>query len=231
MIMNSCRKAAEIRIAVCVEIAMKKIYMFIMFIIILMSAGCKNNELKDTCVHKESIRGKIIEIRENNEILIEITQKNNDYNEGDIVLAGYSKYYQTNPAVLSAKGSEAVPELNDMVSVSYWKHDVSEKDGYDYIPNQQVAKIQRKLYGKVIEVRPDDEILIEVTKNQDQYKKGEVILIGYSLYYSVENNEIYGDKKEETPKYNDRVILSYWNEAVKKKDTYTYISNIQVQKK
>lgn len=206
---------------------MKKIYLMILFVWMIMLAGCTNDDQSDTCPHKESVQGKIIELRDNNEILIEVIKEESGYNTEDIILIGYSEYSCKRPK----DKYDNSPKINHMVSVSFWPEEIEEKDGYAYLPDKQVEVIKRNLYGKIIEVKDNNEILIEVIKNQDEYKKGDIILIGYSLYYSVKNNDTYGAKNKETPKYNDRVILNYWNEDVGQKEGYAYISDIQVQKK
>ena len=52
---------------------MKKKYILIgMIVLIMMTVGCKKEQIINN-VNKPSIEGKVIEIREDNEILIEVT--------------------------------------------------------------------------------------------------------------------------------------------------------------
>lgn len=208
---------------------MKKIYVMIGAILLIMSIeGCKKDT--DTIgTHKPSISGKVIEVREDNEILVEITTDLDEYKKGDIILVGYSEYYWTDPEDPDAKKHAGVPKLNDEIGMGYWPHEVKEKDGYDYIPSSSVVKFQRELKGKVIQVREGNEILIEVKEGQDEYKRGDIILIGYSEYYWINPDDIKVTKHEDTPEYNDMISFGYWQENVGEKDGYIYISNIRVQ--
>lgn len=208
---------------------MKKAYLMVVLVLTLILTGCEKQELKDTNVHKEYISGKIIEIRENNEILIEATESNSGYEKGESILIGYSEYCCSKPEGLDVSENVNIPKLNDMVSISCWKEEISEKDGYIYIQNQQVEKIQRKLYGRVIEVRDNKEVVIEVTKKQDQYDRGERILVGYLGYYRIYSEEANTDRHNDTPEYNDKIGFGYFQENVREKDGYTYISTLNIQ--
>ena len=208
---------------------MKKAYLMGVLVLILFITGCKKQELNDTNVHKEYISGRIIEIRENNEILIEATEVNSGYEKGESILIGYSEYCCSKPEGLDVSENVNIPKLNDMVSLSCWKEEISEKDGYVYIPNQQVEKIQRKLYGRVVEVRDNKEVVIEVTKKQDQYDRGERILVEYSGYYRIDSEEANTDRHNDTPEYNDKIGFGYFQENVGEKDGYTYISTLNIQ--
>lgn len=208
---------------------MKKVYLMAAFILMVFLAGCKNEELKDDCVHREYISGRIIEIRENNEILIEATEANSEYEKGESFLIEYSRYYCSRPEGLDLSKDVNTPKLNDMVSLSCWKEEITEKDGHIYIPNQQVEKIQRKLYGRVIEVRDNKEVMIEVTKKQDQYERGDRILVGYLGYYPIDSQEPGTGGHADTPEYNDKIVFGYFQENIGEKDGYTYISTLNIQ--
>ena len=209
---------------------MKKIYLIGVIILVLMAGGCKKEQTTDRA-YKSSIEGKVIEIREDNEILIEITAERGGYKKGDNVLLGYSNYYWTDPYSSVGYSHEEVPKLNDLVATSYWEHEVEKKDGYDYIPERSILKLDMELQGRIIEVRDNNEILIEVTKRGEQYKSGQVILVNYGKYfYRIDSKETENKIQEAMPKYNDNIILYYYQENVGEKDGYTYISNLYVEK-
>ena len=208
---------------------MSKVHLIGLFVLISVLSGCKQQELKDTNIHKEFISGKIMEIRENNEILIETTEANSGYKKGEFILVEYSEFRCSRPDGIDLDENADIPKLNDMVSLSCWKEEISEKDGYIFIPNQQVEKIQRKLYGRVVEVKDNKEVVIEVTKKQDQYDIGERILVGYLGYYCIASEEANADESGSSPKYNDKIGFGYFQENVGEKDGYTYISTLNMQ--
>lgn len=209
---------------------MKKIYFLIgVIVFIMMTGGCQKEETSGT--HRPSVEGKVIEIREDNEILIEITAERDEYKKGDNVLLGYSNYYWTDPYDPEGYQHKDVPKINDLVITGYWKEEVEKKDGYDYIPGRSILKYFIELQGKVIEVRDNNEILIEVTKRGEQYKSGQVVLVSYRKYfYRIDSKETENKIQEAIPKYNDNIILYYYQENVGEKDRYTYISNLDVKK-
>lgn len=210
---------------------MKKIYFLIgVIILVLMTGGCKKEPTIGRA-HKSDIEGKVIEIREDNEILIEITAEGDEYKKGDNVLLGYSKYYWTDPYTTVGYSHEDVPKLNDLVATSYWEHEVEKKDGYDYIPERSILKLDMELQGRVIEVRNNNEILIEVTKRGEQYKSGTIILVNYRKYfYQIDSKEAENRRRNAIPKYNDKIVFYYYQENIGEKDGYTYMSNLNVEK-
>lgn len=209
---------------------MKKIYLIGIIILVLMAGGCKKEQTTGRA-YKPSIEGKVIEIREDNEILIEITAERERYKKGDNVLLGYSKYYWTDAYTTVGYSHEDVPKLNDLVVTSYWEHEVEKKDGYDYIPERSILKLDMELQGRVIEVRDNNEILIEVTKRGEQYKSGTIILVGYRKYfYQIDSKETGNRRRNAVPKYNDKIVFYYYQENIGEKDGYTYMSNLNVEK-
>lgn len=208
----------------------KIIFMGISFCMAIIMAGCKSeNEETTDIAHKEHLDGKVIEVRDDNEILLEITEEQSGYKKGDTVLIGYTEYTWSNPEDTGGKKYNATPKINDLVVVGYWKYEVEKKEGYDYIPNQNVEKFQRNLFGKVLEVRDDNEIVIEVTKKQEEYSIGDKILVSYKEYYWIDTDDINVTKSEKVPVYNDSVEFGYWQENVSEKDGYVYMSDIYVR--
>jgi hypothetical protein len=121
---------------------MKRILINIIIILFLLLAGCGNN--KDDISNKDQnfkcIQGKIIEVREKNEILIEITKERGGYEKEDKVLIGYTEYYWIDPKNATEEKQIVAPKVNDEVGIRYQEKDVKEKDGYDYIPYKSVEK-------------------------------------------------------------------------------------------
>lgn len=209
-------------------VGMRKIYLIGVIILMILTTGCTKDSVSSGA-HKECIAGKIIEVRDNNEILIEITEERGGYKKEDIVLIGYYEYIWRDPEDPDANTHYDTPRLNDYVSVGYWSYEVEEKDGYDYIPKQQVEKFQRIISGKVIEIRDDKEILLKVAKNYEEYKEGDIILLQYSSYYWINPDDINATKHDDTPEYNDNIEFGYWQENVGEKDGYVFLSDIYVQ--
>ena len=71
--------------------------------------------------------------------------------------------------------------------------------------------------------------MIEVTKKQDQYDRGERILVGYLGYYRIDSEESNTDRQNDTPEYNDKIGFGYFQENVGEKDGYIYISTLNIQ--
>ena len=210
---------------------MKKIYLLIGVIaIMILAEGCKKEEYS-AGTHQPSIEGKVIDIREDNEILIEITTERGGYKKGDIVLLGYWKYYWTDPYGTGEYSYEGEPKINDLVVTGYWEDEVEKKDGYDYMPGRSIFKFDMELLGRVIEVRDNNEILVEVTKRGEQYKSGDIILIEYMKYFYQEESEE-GEKimQNTIPKYDDKIVFYYYQENIGEKDGYTYMSNLKIKK-
>ena len=197
-------------------------------ILIFVIGGCKKEE-QVLNAHKDEVFGTIIEVRDNNEILIKVTSSN-VFEDNEVVLIKYTEYYWINPQDTTAYQHEDEPKLNDSVGAGFWKDDVLEKDGYAYLSDRQVTKFQRDIEGRVIHVRGDNEILIEVTKKSEEYEKGDNILVRYKSYYWINTDDIQLTEQEDTPEYNDRVKFGYWQENVGEKEGEVYMTDIYVRK-
>lgn len=209
---------------------MKKNFLIGVMVLLLLAGGCKKEEATSG-THKPSLEGKVIDIRENNEILIEITAEGEGYKKGDNVLIGYLEYYWIDPYDPNGYSHEDLPKLNDMVAIGYWEHEIEKKDGYDYIPQRRILKLDMKLQGRVIEVMDNNEIMIEVTKRGEQYKSGDVILVSYQKYfYRIDSKETENRMGNAIPKYNDKIAFYYYQENIGEKDGYTYMSNLNIEK-
>ena len=195
---------------------------------VMVTEGCKKEE-PSIGTYRPSIEGKVIDIREDNEILIEVTEESEGYKKGDNVLLEYSKYYWADPYY--GYSYEDEPKINDLVVTGYWEHEVEKKDGYDYIPKRSILKFDMELLCRIIEVRDNNEILVEVTKRGEQYKSGDIILVSYlNYFYRAESEEGEYKMQNTTPKYNDKIVFYYYQENIGEKDGYTYMSNLNIKK-
>lgn len=211
---------------------MKKIYLIGVIILIIMAGGCEE-EKSTTDTHRPSVEGKVIEIREDNEILIEVTIEGENFKKGDKVLLGYRQYYWPDWYDPDGYEHKVAPRLNDIVTTGYWEHEIEEKDGYDYIPGRSILKPQIELQGRVIEVRDNNELLIEVTKRNEQYNREDKIVVSYLRYFYLADSR--GTEKDDrrrdiVPKYNDKIKLGYFLENIEEKEGYTYMSNRIIEK-
>ena len=75
---------------------MKKLLILLMTVISLFAlVGCSSDkDLPDTCPHMNCITGKIIEIKDSNTILLQITEERGGYKVDDKVLLKYREIYK-----------------------------------------------------------------------------------------------------------------------------------------
>ncbi len=123
---------------------MKKLLAFLSVVFLLVCVGC-NSDKKDSSdtghsAHMNVITGKIIEIKDNNTILLQITKERGGYKVDDKILIKYEKIYEINGNDPDGKQTEITPVLNDEVSTQFWPDEVNKKDGYDYIQVRSVNK-------------------------------------------------------------------------------------------
>lgn len=122
----------------------------IMFIVVIafclaMASGCKaayrqteQIDLYEGGVHMNCIEGKIMELKDENEILLEITKERGGYQKGDRVLVKYNDV-----SVINTKTGDKTSgslQIDDEVGVGFWPEKVKQKDGYDYITVDSVSK-------------------------------------------------------------------------------------------
>lgn len=109
---------------------MKKLFACIILIALITITGCKsdNKKIKSTGEHPNHITGKVIEIKDNQSVLIEIIKDYDNNIKSDKVLVNYKEFqifYNDSP---DAERYIGKPELNDKVVVSYWPNDVTYND-------------------------------------------------------------------------------------------------------
>ncbi len=126
---------------------MKKLLAFLSVVFLLVCVGC-NLDKKDSSSSKDSthmnvIEGKIIEIKDNNTILLQITEERGGYKVDDKVLLKYREIYKIDGNDPDANKIPIMPTLNDEVGTQFWPKDVTKKDGYDYIEVNSVSKYEK----------------------------------------------------------------------------------------
>ena len=121
---------------------MKKLLALLTVVFLLVCVGC-NSDKKDSSsnnnsAHRNLITGKIIEIKDNNTLLIQITKERGGYKVEDKVLIKYNEFKVHRAEEDMTTGT---PAINDEVSTGFWSKDVTKKDGYDYIEVNSVSKL------------------------------------------------------------------------------------------
>lgn len=123
---------------------MKKLLtIFTAVISLLHLVGCgfdKQKKLGDTCPHMNCITGKIIEIKDNNTIMLQITEERGGYKVDDKVIIKYREIYNIYGNDPDANKIPITPSLQDEVGTQFWPKDITKKDGYDYIEVGSVEK-------------------------------------------------------------------------------------------
>jgi len=123
---------------------MKKLLALLSVVLLLVCVGCNSDKndssSNNNSAHMNVIKGKIIEIKDNNIILLQITQERGGYKVDDKVLIKYKKIYEIDGNDPDGKQTEITPVLQDEVGTQFWFKDVTKKDGYDYIQVRSVNK-------------------------------------------------------------------------------------------
>ena len=120
---------------------MKKIIIVLLFCGLLMIAACNSREdNSDTCVHMNVITGKIIEIKNENLILLEITKERGGYKIGERVLIKYDEFCLEHYNNSDEDISIGEPNLQDEIGVQFWDEQVKQDEEYDLIEVRQVFK-------------------------------------------------------------------------------------------
>ncbi len=128
---------------------MKKLLAFLSVILLLVCVGC-NSGKQDSSSPKDSthmnvIEGKIIEIKDDNTILLEIKKERGGYKIGDKVLIHYKEFGFDNGQVTDNNQNIIIPSLQDEVGTQFPPNDdIKQKDGYDYIEVLKVYKPIKK---------------------------------------------------------------------------------------
>ncbi len=120
---------------------MKKLLLLLVAISLLALVGCGSDKDEKGGVgnspHPNVITGKIIEIKDNNTILLQITKERGGYKVDDKVLIKYDRF-----KIIKSDGGRTLgnPSLNDEVSTHFWPDELKKKDGYDYIEVDPLEK-------------------------------------------------------------------------------------------
>lgn len=128
---------------------MKKLLAFLSVVFLLACVGCNldKNDSSSTksSAHMNVITGKIIEIKDNNTILLQITKERGGYKIGDKVLINYKEFGFDNGQVTDNNQNIIIPSLQDEVGTQFPPNDdIKQKDGYDYIEVLKVYKPIKK---------------------------------------------------------------------------------------
>ena len=123
---------------------MKKISLIFLFCSFVMIISCNNKEDNiDTGVHMNVITGKIIEIKNENLILLEITKERGGYKIGEKVLIKYKEFCLEHYNDSDEDTSIGEPNLQDEVGVQFWDEQVKQDEEYDLI---EVSKVYKAVY-------------------------------------------------------------------------------------
>ncbi len=122
---------------------MKKFLLLLMAVISLFAlVGCGSDKdekgVSGDSQSRKIITGKIIEIKNNNTLLIQITKERGGYKVEDKVLIKYNEFKVHRAEEDMTTGT---PAINDEVSTGFWSKDITKKDGYDYIEVNSVSKL------------------------------------------------------------------------------------------
>ncbi len=119
----------------------KYLAVFILSIFGLLAiTGCENDELtegpqKSDGDHMMTGKGNVIELRDNNELLIELTWINNSTvgNKGDTLLIKYKDFYELDLSGDYPERTLCQPEIGDEVSFQHWLYQFEEGEDYNCI--------------------------------------------------------------------------------------------------
>lgn len=114
------------------ELVLVLVLVLTIFLTACTSDKQKNKEM-DGGVHMNHITGKVIEIKEDNRVLIEITKERGGYKIDDRVVLVYDKYLVYDTESPDAESEEIIPSIGDEVSAQFWDTDVTHNEDYDYI--------------------------------------------------------------------------------------------------
>lgn len=111
-------------------------------LVILVGCG-DNNKKEDKFVndaHAYVITGKVIEIREDNVLLLEITKERGGYKKEDKVLVKYEELHVADHESPDASYTVEEPKLDDEIGVQFFTVDDSGKYEYDCIDVTTIYK-------------------------------------------------------------------------------------------
>ena len=123
---------------------MKKLLALLSVVLLLVCVGC-NSDKNDSSstkssAHRNLITGKIIEIKDSDTILLQITEERGEYKKDDKVLIHYREFITEDGRAPDRNQTVSKPSLQDEVDISFWPADVKQKDEYDYIEVLTVCK-------------------------------------------------------------------------------------------
>lgn len=206
---------------------------FTVGIIIMMVYYAMKEEPRFSLHHPSGIDGKVIEIIDKNNILIEITGDHDGFDIGDKVVINYKR------TLLHVNNDKAdkipvVLYLGDIVSVQFWGDDVKQGDEYEVITvanitiydfadnGESFRGIFKEHYnyivGKVVEVKGDNSVVVEITTERAEYNLGKCVVIEYEqalhwLYASEED-----ETKDKKINIGNVISIEFWCDDVEHND-------------
>ncbi len=123
-----------------VMLLIKKSTVLIFIIFLSMLAGCGSDDKKEESNQPKVIEGKILEIMNENEILLEISKERGGYKKGDIVTVYYRDFYLEEYIGDEVIRTLSAPKLGDEVSLAFLPQDVNQTNENDYINAKEINK-------------------------------------------------------------------------------------------
>lgn len=108
---------------------MKKYILFILLAMSLMIVGCNSGEETDGDVHMNVATGKVKNVVDKNNVLIEITEERGGFQIGDELQVEYKKIeIDCDDADDKDSYKSYSVQEDDIVSVQFWEKDLKKKD-------------------------------------------------------------------------------------------------------
>ena len=163
----------------------------------------KNEEITYGGTYKPSTEGRIIGIEDSNTVILEITVEREGYKVGDKVRVKYDKYVECDINSSTGGEKEYLPKIGDIISISFWESEKDSKDGMDLIvvdvATKFVTEYSEVLYdesaahmkiieGKIVNIKDENVILLEITKERGGYSIGDNVEVEFEKYLEENNN-------------------------------------------
>ena len=201
----------------------------ILFIVITITLGImallvyrnSKEEPRFSVYHPSHIDGKVVDIINEKIVLIEITDDHDGFNVGDKVVVEYKIGLWSNPDDLGEKIPAEI-FVEDTIGVQFWGDDVSQGDKYEMISVDSIKKYTEEgenyrelskehsnyIAGKVVEIKDNNSVIVEVTKERGGYKVGEKVCIKYKqVLYMIDISE---DGNTAILKMGDEISVEAW---------------------
>ncbi|MBQ3061842.1 MAG: hypothetical protein IJD02_05310 [Lachnospiraceae bacterium] len=206
----------------------KRIILFIVITItlgIIASLVYRNSkeEPRFSVHHPSYINGEVVEIINESRVLIKITGDHDGFNVGDKVMVEY----KIGLWIDGEDPGEAIPAeifVGDTIGVQFWGDDVSQEGEYEMITINSITKYTEEgenyrelskehsnyIAGKVVEIKDENSVVVEITKERGGYKVGEKVCIKYKQVLYM--RDISEDESENNAvlKIDDEISVEVW---------------------